>query len=155
MLEIGLLLFASVLPALWIINSRAPSPTGLGVTDGLLASCPSSPNCVSSQSDQPSCSIDPLPFTEAPEAAIARLASLVESFPRTRKVQRTADYLHYEVRTLVCRFVDDVEFFADRQAKVIHVRSASRLGYSDLGANRKRVEAIRAAWSNTATVHPR
>ena len=154
MLEIGLLLFASVLPALWIINSRAPSPTVLGITDGRLAACPSSPNCVSSQSDQPSSSIDPLPFTDAPETAIARLAALVESFPRTRQVQRTADYLHYEVRTLVCRFVDDFEFFADRQAKVIHVRSASRLGYSDLGANRKRVEAIRTAWSNAAPTHP-
>jgi uncharacterized protein (DUF1499 family) len=155
MLAIGLLLFASVLPALWLINRRAPSPAGLGVNDGRLASCPSSPNCVSSQSDQPASSIDPLPFADAPETAITRLATLVESFPRTRRVQRTADYLHYEVRTLVCRFVDDVEFFADREAKVIHVRSASRLGYSDLGANRKRVEAIRTAWLNAATVHPR
>jgi uncharacterized protein (DUF1499 family) len=61
-------------------------------------------------------------------------------------VARTESYLHAEFTSLFFRFVDDVEFLVDDAAKVIHVRSASRLGRSDLGVNRKRVERIRARW---------
>jgi len=148
LLLIGLLGFAAVLPVIWLINSRAPSPTRLGTTEGRLAACPDSPNCVSSQSDAAYSRIDPLPFTDSPESAHARLQSAIASIPRTRLVRKDDDYLHYEFRSLVCRFVDDIEFLVDRSAKVIHVRSASRLGYSDLGANRKRVELIRALGSS-------
>lgn len=67
--------------------------------------------------------------------------------PRTRIRRDEAAYLHAEFRSLIFRFVDDVEFLLDADAGVIHVRSASRLGYSDLGVNRRRVEAIRQAFS--------
>ena len=70
----------------------------------------------------------------------------MRSLPRTTVVTATGTYLHAEFRSAVFRFVDDVEFHADEAAGVIQVRSGSRIGFSDLGVNRRRIEAIRARW---------
>jgi len=75
-----------------------------------------------------------------------KLAGVVAAIPRTQVIQSRADYLYVEFSTPLMGFVDDVEFYCD--GKAIQVRSASRLGYSDLGVNRKRIEAIRAAFRN-------
>lgn len=144
---VSLLLLGAALPVLWLINARIPPPNNLGASNSRLAACPDSPNCVSSQSTQPASRVEPLPFSGSPEAALARLRSLLHPLPRVHLAREEGDYLHYEFRTRICRFVDDVEFLLDRSSGVIHVRSASRLGYSDLGANRQRVESIRSLWS--------
>ncbi len=89
--------------------------------------------------------IAPLSFRGPAPAAWAALLAVVAEWPRTHIVLQTTDYLHVEFTSLIFRFVDDVEFRLDAEAGVIQVRSASRIGYSDLGANRKRVEALRAA----------
>ncbi|MBN4003461.1 DUF1499 domain-containing protein [Nostoc sp. LPT] len=119
-------------------------PNNLGISDGKLASCPNSPNCVSSQSTDASHQIAPLTFTSTPEEAIANLKQIIESLPRTKIITENKDYLYAEFKSALLRFVDDVEFYLDRNANVIHVRSASRLGQSDLGVNRQRIETIRA-----------
>jgi uncharacterized protein (DUF1499 family) len=75
------------------------------------------------------------------------LTVIVQTFPRTSVITVSDSYLHAEFTSLIFRFVDDVEFVIDNDAKVIHVRSASRLGTSDLGVNRKRVEEIRRLWN--------
>ncbi|MEN6507422.1 MAG: DUF1499 domain-containing protein, partial [Smithella sp.] len=62
---------------------------------------------------------------------------------RIKIVAEKEDYLHAEAKSLIFRFVDDVEFYFPANEKIIHVRSASRVGYSDMGVNRKRVEEIR------------
>ena len=72
------------------------------------------------------------------------LKAIVESTPRTNIVEIRPDYLYAEYTSALLGFVDDVEFFFPPGGHLIHVRSASRLGYSDLGANRRRIEAIRA-----------
>ena len=77
---------------------------------------------------------------EAKEALKAAIATL----PRTKLVEEHESYLHYEFTSLLLRFVDDVEFLFDENTKTVHFRSASRLGYSDLGVNRKRMELVRA-----------
>jgi uncharacterized protein (DUF1499 family) len=118
----------------------------LGVRDGRLAPCPASPNCVSSQAGDEVHRVPPIPFTGTAGAAIDRLAGIVRSLPRASVITATKTYLHAEFRSAVFRFVDDVEFLADEPAGVIQVRSASRVGSSDLGVNRKRVETIRARW---------
>ena len=69
------------------------------------------------------------------------------TIPRIKIVSEDENYLHAEVRSLVFRFVDDVEFFVDEANHLIQFRSASRAGYSDLGANRSRMEAFRAAFA--------
>jgi uncharacterized protein (DUF1499 family) len=121
-------------------------PENLGATNGRLADCPDSPNCVCSQETRPSHNIAALACEGEGQAAFSRLAELLNSWPRTKIVTQTDNYMHVEFTTLIMRFVDDVEFLLAEDEKVIHVRSASRVGYSDLGTNRKRVEAIRAAF---------
>lgn len=118
-------------------------PVGLGVQDGRLAACPDKPNCVHSQSDDPRHAIEPLPLNESAQAAIRRLAKIVQQMPRSRVVRQTENYLHAEFDSFVFRFTDDTEFYADPDASVIHIRSAARSGHSDLGVNRRRMEKIR------------
>ncbi len=117
-------------------------PSNLGVKDSRLSPCPSSPNCVSSQSDDEKHKIDPIRFTLTPGEAMNRLKMIIQRMERTTVVYETPGYLHLEFRTLL-GFVDDVEFYLDGSQKVIHMRSASRMGYWDLGVNRKRMESIR------------
>ena len=119
-------------------------PNNLGVRDGKLASCPNSPNCVSSQSTDAVHQIAPLTFNTTPEQAIANLKTIIQSLPRTTIITESQDYIYAEFKSALMGFVDDVEFYLDRNANLIQVRSASRLGQSDLGVNRKRIETIRA-----------
>ena len=113
-------------------------PTNLGVKAGKLTPCPNTPNCVSSQSSDREHAIEPLPY-----AQIADLKRVVKNMERTTIIEETENYLYAEFKSKLMGFVDDVEFHKDDINQVIHVRSASRLGKSDLGVNRKRVEAIR------------
>ena len=121
-------------------------PSNLGVKHGTLTACPSSPNCVNSQADDRQHRIDPLAFSGDAVTAMQKLSAIVAALPRTQVIQSRADYLYVEFSTPLMGFVDDVEFYCD--GKAIQVRSASRLGHSDLGVNRKRIEAIRAAFRN-------
>lgn len=117
-------------------------PTTLGVRDGRLSPCPATPNCVCSQDSDPGHSIEPLKLNSL-DSAIADLKRIIEALPKTKIVEESNDYLYAQFTSKLMGYVDDVEFYVDRAANVIHVRSASRLGKSDLGVNRKRIELIR------------
>jgi len=105
--------------------------------------CGSAPNCVSSQDTRESHRVEPLAFEGAADAAIERALVTVSSLPRTGVREFENGYIRAECRSAIFRFVDDLELFVDADAGVIHVRSASRVGYSDFGVNRRRVEEIR------------
>jgi uncharacterized protein (DUF1499 family) len=126
-----------------MFNFAGKRPNNLGVKDGKLASCPNTPNCVNSQSQDPKSKIDPLP-----PVAIDKLKKVIESMERTKIIDSNDSYLYAEFTSKLMGYVDDVEFYLDRSQNVLHVRSASRLGKSDLGVNRKRVEEIRAKLTN-------
>ncbi len=136
-------MLASVLVVSLFSGCSGTRPSNLGVKDNRLSPCPSSPNCVSSQSDEERHRIDPIRFSSTPAEALDRLKKVLGGMVRTGLVQETPNYLHVEFRTFL-GFVDDAEFYLDAERKVIHVRSASRVGYWDLGLNRKRMESIRA-----------
>jgi uncharacterized protein (DUF1499 family) len=123
------------------------SPTNLGAKDGRLAPCPSSPNCVASQADPADAThhVAPIPFKGDARAAWRALQEAVAASERAKIVVARDDYLRAEFTSKIMGFVDDVEFLLDPAARVIHVRSASRLGYRDFGVNRARIEALRAA----------
>lgn len=125
-------------------------PHNLGVTSGQLIACPNTPNCVNSQSSSIDAqhSIAPLSYHSSSAEAIAKLKSVIESLERTQIITETENYLYAESKSALMGFVDDVEFYLDEGAHVIHVRSASRLGQSDLGVNRKRIETIRAKFQS-------
>jgi uncharacterized protein (DUF1499 family) len=127
-----------------LLSVLARRPTNLGVHDGKLAACAATPNCVCSQADDDH-AIEPISFEGPPDDAWRRLHQVLADRPRTRIVREEGDYLHAECTSLLFRFTDDVEFLLDRQAGVIHFRSASRIGRSDLGVNRRRMEEIRQA----------
>jgi len=125
--------------------------TGLATADRTttpLAPCPESPNCVSSQAAESDHEhyIEPFRFSGDPAEAWQRLKAAVLAEKRVTVMVEQSNYLRAEMRSLLFRFVDDIEFFLASDKNLIHVRSASRVGYSDFGVNRKRVERIRAAF---------
>jgi uncharacterized protein (DUF1499 family) len=125
-----------------IVFGQAPPPRGLAQPGAALSPCPGTPNCVSTETDDPRHAMSAIPFTDAPEAAQARARAALAAEPRTRVVLERPGYLHAESRSRLFRFVDDVEVLIDATARVIRFRSASRVGRSDLGVNRKRMERV-------------
>jgi uncharacterized protein (DUF1499 family) len=127
-------------------------PSGIGVRAARLAPCPSSPNCVCSDDADTQHAIEPFRL-DAPAAqawAAAREAVLAQ--PRTTIVTEDPDYLHAECTSAVFGYVDDLELHLRAEDGIIAVRSASRLGYSDFGVNRKRVERLRSALSHKGAI---
>lgn len=120
-------------------------PADLGINNGQLKSVANNPqNSVSSQTDVPANKIDPFAAGADPSAAFKSLAALVQSSKGAVIVEQTDTYLYAEFQTRLLKFVDDVEFFLDPAAAVIHVRSASRLGRKDFDVNRNRIESLRS-----------
>jgi len=124
-----------------LLGCAGTPPANLGVHNGMLTKCPASPNCIASQTENPQQRINAFTFTSDPTAALSRLQETLASRKDTTIIEARPDYLRVEFRTAL--FVDDGEFLLDRDHQVIHVRSASRLGYSDLGKNRSRMEELR------------
>jgi uncharacterized protein (DUF1499 family) len=131
---------------------QGSAPADLGVHDGRLKPPADTPNSVTSQAalypmhpQRQNADIAPLPLRGDGPATIARIKAVVEAMPGAKVVRSEPDYLYAQFTTRLMKFVDDVEFWYDPAAQVVQVRSASRLGESDLGLNRQRVEAVRAA----------
>jgi len=120
---------------------------GIITTNGesQLADCPGLPNCWCSESTRSEHSIDRLELTLTADNAIATLAGIVGTFEGTAIVEQTDRYLHATFTTRWMGFVDDVEFLVSDDKKSVQLRSASRLGKSDLGANATRIENLRTA----------
>lgn len=140
-------IFALLIPLLG--GCSAPPPQNIGVVDNHLHPCPQTPNCVSSETaaEDKEHAIAPLTYSGSQAQARARLEQLLRSQERVKLVTAEAGYLHAEFTTQVMRFVDDVEFLFVTPGR-IEVRSASRVGRSDLGANRTRIEALRQKFSD-------
>ena len=133
---------------------RSSAPTDLGVHGGKLKPPSTTDNSVSSQvalyPDNPqrqAAQIAPLALRGDGPATVARIKSVVEAMAGAKVVKSDADYLYAQFTTPLMKFVDDAEFWYDPVAQVIQVRSASRVGAGDMGVNRKRIEAVRAALS--------
>ncbi len=116
-----------------------------------LPACPDKPNCVISIGDDfasnSTSHIEPFHYTGEPETARQLLIKTIEEYSRAKIIKQERGYLHSTFTSMVFRFVDDVVFLFVEDEKLIHVRSASRTGYFDFGANRKRVEALRKSFN--------
>lgn len=133
----------------WIVSRKlvelaSPVPVAIGVSDGQFAPCPASPNCVSTQADDAEHHLDPIPYTISLSEARTLLLEIVWSLPRTDVSTVTADYIHAVTKTRIFSFLDDTEIYIDDAAKLVHIRTAARLGYGDHGVNRQRAEEIAA-----------
>ena len=124
-------------------NSRSQPRHTLGISNGRLADCRDYPNCVSTQASDEQHRMDPIPYEQSAEKSQALLETTIESMPRSRIVSSGNGYVHVEFTSLLFGFVDDVELMIDQPSRLIHFRSASRTGKSDLGVNRKRMENLR------------
>jgi uncharacterized protein (DUF1499 family) len=133
-----------------IFSFSGTRPANLGIHNNRFTDCPSTPNCVNSFSSDSTHTIAPLKYSSTPEQAFADLKQIIESQLRTKIIQATDSYIYTEFTTKIMGFVDDVEFYLDKPSNVIQVRSASRLGESDLGVNRQRIESIRTQLSEKA-----
>jgi uncharacterized protein (DUF1499 family) len=144
---ISIVIVFFVIPGLLLTTlSCASNPPKVQLVDGKLRACPSSPNCVSSESDSPSSRIEPLTFKGPPEKAWGDLKETIREMGG--KIQEEHDgYLWATFTSRLFRFVDDVEFRMVSTDGIIHVRSGSRVGYSDLGVNRRRVEKLRTLFN--------
>ena len=138
-------LFIATMP---LFSCSGKRPSNIGVSDAGIAPCPSSPNCVSSDANDNTHQVAPFQIAVAPAEAWQAVRKIVSEMPRTRIVRETADYLHAECRSALFGFVDDLELHLRPTDGIIAVRSASRLGYSDFGVNRRRIERLRASLIN-------
>jgi uncharacterized protein (DUF1499 family) len=127
-------------------------PPDLGVFDGRLTGCPATPNCVCSDATDKDHRIEALVLAVSPNQAWPAVRRALSTLPRVHIVTDGADYLHAQCESVIFGFVDDLELHLRSREGVIAVRSASRLGHSDLGANRRRVERIRAILARLGVV---
>jgi uncharacterized protein (DUF1499 family) len=124
-------------------NAGYSHPKGLGLVQGQLTECSKSPNCVSSLTVQASKLIAPISNNATPELTWLMLHEVVGGMPQALLITEDDNYRHYQFTTPLMGFIDDVELLFDREEQLIQVKSASRVGESDIGANRKRVELLR------------
>lgn len=146
-----------VLIAAVVLIARLAMPRfGSSVAGGLvdrdgadaLADCPGSPNCAGSMASNPARRVDALPGAGSVQASLDALEAILADETGAQVVTRDGAYLHATFTTKLMRYTDDVEFLVDETGERIEVRSASRLGKSDLGANAARVQRLRAALSS-------
>ncbi|MEL6541448.1 MAG: DUF1499 domain-containing protein [Pseudomonadota bacterium] len=133
---IGVVVLAVGGVGFFLLGLSSQSGSAPGLADGQLAPCPGSPNCVSSEEGTPADKkVDPL-ATSSWDAIPATISALGGSV-----TQQSEDYIAAEFKSALFGFVDDVEFRKAEDA--VHVRSASRVGYSDAGVNAARVKSLR------------
>ena len=132
-----------------IVGCTGARPSSIGIKNGSLAPCPGRPNCVSSKAGDRRHFVEPFAYTTNQGEAFEVLKRVLSTQERATVVEERDNYIYVEFKTKLFRFVDDVEFFFPVDEPVIHVRSASRLGYSDMGLNRRRVEHLRTLFIKT------
>jgi uncharacterized protein (DUF1499 family) len=142
---IALAIFLTLTGSLMLPTAAWASTSGLGVSNGHLTDCPASQNCVLSVGADAKHAIDPITYHVDRNKARETLLKVLTVVPRTSVIEQTDNYIHATSKSRIFKFVDDVEFYFPPNENVIHVRSASRVGESDLGVNRRRVEQIRLA----------
>lgn len=127
----------------------AEQPDTVGLKDGALQECPESPNCIQSYSSTDEDHfMEPLKMVESDLAKTKdRILAVVGDMKRTEVISEEGNYIHVTYTTAVFRFIDDVEFLIDEENGLVHFRSASRVGYSDLGVNEKRMTEFSELYS--------
>lgn len=142
--------FQSVLVAMTLAAATACTPN-TAQHGGVLTPCPSTPNCVSSlaPAEDKVHFVEPLSFSGDSQPAFACLQSVLAHMPGATGVSAEGGRAHWVFTTSWLRFRDDVHVLLVAQEGVIHIRSASRIGYGDMGVNRARVETVRRTFAQT------
>lgn len=141
--RIAIVLVLLLIMAYAVIGYQNSTPPVLGHINGQLQPVPTTPNAVSSQSQDPRYQVTPLPFHQSPEQTMTALLQAVQHYGNATVELQQADYLYVVFTTVMLGFHDDAEFYLDASQQQVHFRSASRAGYSDGGLNRKRYNVLR------------
>lgn len=136
-----------VFGGLWFLAAYSKANRPDVVNRGTIPEVTGKPNCVSTLSRDPARRVEPIAYTGEDSEAWSRLVMAIEEIPKSNIITNEAPYLYAEIQTPLFGFTDDIDIKQDREEKVFHLRSASRVGHSDLGANRKRVEELRNRFS--------
>ena len=136
-----ILIFILIFALGFFIWKNLTLPKSIGIRNGALNLCPKSPNCVSCMDQDEGHYIQPLPYQS--EKTLDIIWQYLSDVYDAQLISKTSNYLHVVVTTKKLRFKDDLEFLVDKKAMVVCVRSASRLGYSDMKTNRLRIEKLR------------
>ena len=139
----GVRIVAAGVIVMSLFSCSGTRPANLGIKDGRLALCPSTPNCVSSDATDPAHAIAAFQLVAPPADGWRALRAALDSLPRTKIITASDDYIYAECSSAVFGFIDDLELHLRPSQNSIAVRSAARLGHSDFGVNRKRVENLR------------
>jgi uncharacterized protein (DUF1499 family) len=135
------LMMSAILGSRWY-SAEYSRPHSIGLVKDRLTECSQSPNCVSSQTTQNAKRIAPINTNETPELAWLMLRAVVGNMSQAKLITEDERYRHYQFTSPLMGFIDDIELLFDHTNKLIHVKSASRVGKSDIGANRNRVALL-------------
>jgi uncharacterized protein (DUF1499 family) len=134
---------SAVLVCLIFLVSCSSVPKEIGMKGQFFHNCPNSPNCVSTMEKRKGYYIAPIKYSLSKEDAFKKMLVVINAMNKVTILKQTPSYIHAVFRTPLMNFADDVEFYFPEKVQVIHLKSASRIGFSDMGVNRKRVESIR------------
>jgi uncharacterized protein (DUF1499 family) len=143
------LVFRACLAAMFLQGCTVISPK-IGLENGQLKPCPNSPNCVNSLATTNQHFVEPINFEGSQQEASNQLVKILNTMPEANITKQQPSYVAAEFISRLFGFVDDVEFqmsITDVGETIINVRSASRVGYTDFGTNRKRIEMLRAQFN--------
>ena len=140
---VGILILAGITTTIVLAQMSKSTPDNLGVVDGKLNECPDSPNCVSTQTKSEKHRMEPLELSTDPQLALDQIKSIVNELGG-KIVSENENYILAEFRSRIFGFVDDFECLIDEESNpaVANFRSASRVGHSDMGVNKKRVKRV-------------
>ncbi len=141
-----LILVAIAVVILFMAIKNIKTPAGLGVVDGKLLPLPKSPNAVSSQTEDMDKKVDPFPFKSNLNKTKEGIKKALLSYGGIEIIKETTDYIHAVSTTGRMKFHDDLEFYFDHKAGLVHFRSASRVGYSDMGVNKERYDRLKGLY---------
>ena len=143
----GVIIAMGVIVVYMVIKNNL-TPKNLGVNNGKLAKMPNKPNAVSSQTDVIDKQIEAMEFKENLERSKEHIIKAIETYDNAKIVKNENNYIYAVFTTGKMKYHDDVEFYFDESEKLIHVRSASRIGFSDMGLNRERYNKLREIYNN-------
>lgn len=136
-----ILVALAVMAAMMFIKNQQV-PKNLGVKDGKLFEVPDTPNGVSTQTTVIEKQVSPLAYKESLEASKEKIKKAIDDYGGGEIIKEEANYLYVVFTTGTMQYKDDAEFYFDDASQLIHFRSASRVGKSDMGLNKKRYETL-------------
>jgi len=132
-----------IIMSITLFSCSGQKPKDLGVFDNKFSTCPGSPNCVSSDAEDKDHNIEFFKLNTGLENDWQAVHEIVASLKRTKIITFNENYIHAECSSAIFGFVDDLQLHLRKHGQYVAVKSASRLGYSDFGVNRKRIANLR------------